>query len=248
MITLKDWTEMRPVQKCLYTYATISNSNGNETWKWLKQQCYQKWHEMNKAWRKTSKKPILPQPYEDDRCYLQTILTWHQYTRCAVQRFIEVTKTLTPAKTLPVMDFGAGIGMSTIDLAAAGRNVIYCDASEILRNDAFRLFRTIENFPLVRFSGKPPPSNIVFSSEVFEHIPRFESITDFLDTYNCQFLYHRSSFGADSAGHYSSYFAGDELVPEKLASRRFRKWLESYGWERIWKHAYASDQLWRRKT
>ena len=136
-----------------------------------------------------------------------------------------------------ILDFGAGIGMSTVELALAYPNaeIVYANLGDLQIDMAKRLAShmgvTNITFTHERDFVAMKECDVVVAYEVFEHLR--EPITvvkqSILDG-KCRVLIDNSSFTVHAPGHFPTYCSPDgKVIPNKKFRRTFNKAIRAAG-------------------
>lgn len=145
-------------------------------------------------------------------------------------KFMTDFTTFTPQT---IFDFGAGIGLSTLQLAQAfpSATVIYNNVDGA-QKDMFNELIWWLNVPNVAFSNSLVPTEMVCAYEVFEHFERPDIEAELLlNNAITQFYFDATSFSIDSPGHFPTYLIGNQPFGQKQAKRHFNALIRSFGYK-----------------
>lgn len=164
-------------------------------------------------------------------CLGSYIISSKTYVPKLVKAFREMG--VTPKS---ILDYGAGIGLSTFDLADAfpDTTIYYYNISDfqlVLFNDLMAKFPTKNIVHITSLEGID--AEAVFCSEFFEHIkdpvPMAQHISDISGV---KYIVEASSFKFhDFAGHYTHFIFDGKPVEAEFGQRMFNKGLRKIGFE-----------------
>lgn len=173
--------------------------------------------------------------YRDDRYILESLVSYMFWSRDYVNRIRRVMPMLHKVTTNgglwnsinTVVDFGGGIGLSSLhlkqlfDSVGLNVNVVYHNVpSAVKQNDLAN--RILKNSGVqIVISNDLPAGDCYFMSEVLEHIKSpVKFVNHLLNVHDLKFVMHASSFTLQNQpGHFNEY---DSSVsgPEKLVPGR----------------------------
>lgn len=138
-----------------------------------------------------------------------------------------------------ILDFGSGIGLSTLHLANKFPNaeIIYCNIGYAQKKIFIKLLR---KYPHKNIKIIKDINNIVVDTiccfELFEHIKEPEQMLDVLLKLNPTYLIEASSFKCfDAPGHYDNYIYKGNIITNTEMKQKFSMLVKSKGFEKIWK-------------
>lgn len=144
-----------------------------------------------------------------------------------------------------ILDFGAGIGLTTLQLASMfpSAQVTYANIPCVQAAVASSLFKA---FGLQNVIVTTPDKlaglshDTVVAVEVMEHIKDpAATLKSIIDPSTVAYV-DASSFAVDMAGHYESYSFDGRTVPRKRARRELTKAIRSLGFKSSW-HVLPKD-------
>jgi hypothetical protein len=190
----------------------------------------------------------------DERYYRDKIYVpegyhcWAMFTRQtlkAANKVIEwyLDEVAAPGRKLPtIIDIGAGIGASTVQLAQRWpkARVIYTNLPGYQIDVAVKLFKLYDVADRIEVddSGKPRTGEIVIACELLEHI--YDPI-DFIAPYltDCRLFIDGSSFTIKGYGHYPEY--ANNVQPKNMR-RTLNRFLREVGFTPV--NQVGGPKLW----
>ncbi len=184
-------------------------------------------NEFDKQFIKNSTENI---KYEGNDYIVSMLNCFRNYSRGYVLRTKE---NIGMAKS--ILDFGAGIGFSTILLSQLYPNseIFYYDTS----HDSKKIFKKIitdysfNNITIVDKINLIEPE-LICCFEVIEHIKNPYKFMGEIFSFNSTYLSLTASFGTPGYGHFNKYFDYEEIDRHQM-SKYFWKWIKKSGYSEI---------------
>ena len=174
-----------------------------------------------------------------------TLLCWQTWSGSTLGN-LEKFALRTGFSPASVLDFGAGIGLTTLQLASMfpDAKITYANIPCVQASVAAVLFA---DFGVCNISSVAPDDlksmhhDAVVAVEVMEHIrDPGAALRSIVDSTTCAYV-DASTFSVDMAGHYETYSFGGTNVPRRKARRRFNKVIrEDLGFKPSW-HMLKGD-------
>lgn len=159
---------------------------------------------------------------------------------CSSKQYVQkIAKAFEKMQVKPkkILDFGAGVGLATYDLAEAfpDATIYYYNISK----NQLSLFQQMlekwpkENIVLIDKVDDLRDIDVVFCSELFEHIKEPVSLFKYVsEIHGVKMILEASSFRfSDVAGHYETFKFDDEIVSCNETQKRFNKNVRKLGFE-----------------
>jgi hypothetical protein len=171
--------------------------------------------------------------YNDEYYFCEVWFSWSKYARKYINQLIKCDYTNNFLKNNnSCLDLGNGLGLSSIYLKQQFNNLkVYGSNIKDTTQWNYNLQNTKKyDYDMISDLNELDNIDIIFASEYFEHIQNpIEHLKEVLKL-NPKMLVIANSFNTIAIGHFREYIINDELINEKLISRKFNKYLRDNGY------------------
>lgn len=176
----------------------------------------------------------------------QTFDCWNKWSNNTMRSSL---KWMTEHYDRPtsILDFGAGIGATTVQIALTfpDAKVWYSNVEGYQRETAEKLFKRVGLPNIVMADSGPEPHDCIFAIELFEHIKEPIPELDALLCYDPAVVVDGSSFHVDECGHWDEYLSAGATVTKRRMRQLFTKRFEQRGYKSA-ERVVGSKPFWNR--
>jgi 2-polyprenyl-3-methyl-5-hydroxy-6-metoxy-1,4-benzoquinol methylase len=183
--------------------------------------------------------------YEDPEYPWLALSFWADWSYANTRRTIQFMDSIKYQST-KILDIGAGVGLTTIQLAKQYPNttVIYQNIPSLQDDVARELFKELGTGNVICSTSISHDADVVIGFEVFEHIQRPTEVAA-IALRHANIYSDSSSFGFPSPGHWPMYYDQDgRLVGRDKMKRSFYSFLSGMSFGQAHKLGLIAKPFW----